>query len=656
MNEPIRYVIGAEAAGFFSETAQVQTRLGSMAQGVGAFASSLGLVGLAGGLGFGALTAAVGNSIAALDDLDERSKGLGLAASELSSLELSARAAGVGSEQLAAGVSKFATVLDAARNGSKEAAETVRLLGIDLGGLRNGTITTSDALRTAADTLSTYEQGFQKTTLAREAFGRGGGAFIAWVNEGSAGLTKFNGVSEESIQQAAKLAGEVDKLSAAWERFKLEVGGVAARVLLPLETSVSDQVAAIERQLAEAERQMLAPGAGIGLLERWLFGSVAEQRDATRQRVAALRAQLEGLRNGGRDDVQGGPVVRPVPDRKDDPKKLKEEADAYTPLVRAIRERIAVMEAEERAGEKLTEVQRFAAKTLADVEAGYIKLTPAQQAAITDLLGEAAALDQVAQARKADAEELEAFDRARVDFEKKREAQREGINALIQSHYDEISALSLTGEALATVQAERELDRLGIDRTSEAYQRYLDLLVDLKQQRTALEENRKLWQGINSAANDAFIEIYQGGQGVFDRLKNTLERGLLQLLYDMTVKKWIVNIETQVNQQSGGDFFAWLVKIIGGAAGGGAGSGAGASTGGGAGAGGGGDGFGGTTWSTSVGSARAASAGVEVHYHIAQVGSGVTRADLVSGMEETRRATKADIFDGIARNRYAVSN
>lgn len=61
-----------------------------------------------------------------------------------------------------------------------------------------------------------------------------------------------------------------------------------------------------------------------------------------------------------------------------------------------------------------------------------------------------------------------------------------------------------------------------------------------------LEAQKEMWKSIDSAAHDAFINIFDGGKKVFDRLKDSLKSGLLDLLYQMTVKKWIINVGAAV--------------------------------------------------------------------------------------------------------------
>jgi tape measure domain-containing protein len=65
-----------------------------------------------------------------------------------------------------------------------------------------------------------------------------------------------------------------------------------------------------------------------------------------------------------------------------------------------------------------------------------------------------------------------------------------------------------------------------------------------------VEETRRaqvsMWESIDKTAHDTFVSIFDSGKSAFDRLKDTLKNGLLDMLYQMTIKKWIFNIEAAV--------------------------------------------------------------------------------------------------------------
>ena len=62
-----------------------------------------------------------------------------------------------------------------------------------------------------------------------------------------------------------------------------------------------------------------------------------------------------------------------------------------------------------------------------------------------------------------------------------------------------------------------------------------------------IEANRKMWESIDTTAHDTFVSIFDSGKSTFDRLRDTLKNGLLDLLYQMTIKKWILNIGASVS-------------------------------------------------------------------------------------------------------------
>ncbi|MGV8870859.1 MAG: hypothetical protein ACOH2S_28445 [Janthinobacterium svalbardensis] len=62
-----------------------------------------------------------------------------------------------------------------------------------------------------------------------------------------------------------------------------------------------------------------------------------------------------------------------------------------------------------------------------------------------------------------------------------------------------------------------------------------------------VEANKKMWESVDQVAHDTFVSIFDSGKSAFDRLRDTLKNGLLDLLYQMTIKKWILNIGASVS-------------------------------------------------------------------------------------------------------------
>lgn len=62
-----------------------------------------------------------------------------------------------------------------------------------------------------------------------------------------------------------------------------------------------------------------------------------------------------------------------------------------------------------------------------------------------------------------------------------------------------------------------------------------------------------MWSSVDSTAHDVFTNVFEGGSNVFKKLGQTLKASVLDLLYQMVVRKWIINIGTSI---MGGGFGA----------------------------------------------------------------------------------------------------
>lgn len=62
-----------------------------------------------------------------------------------------------------------------------------------------------------------------------------------------------------------------------------------------------------------------------------------------------------------------------------------------------------------------------------------------------------------------------------------------------------------------------------------------------------------MWSSVDSTAHDVFTNVFEGGSNVFKKLGQTLKASVLDVLYQMVVRKWIINIGTSI---MGGGFGA----------------------------------------------------------------------------------------------------
>ncbi|MQA39038.1 phage tail length tape measure family protein [Rugamonas aquatica] len=152
---------------------------------------------------------------------------------------------------------------------------------------------------------------------------------------------------------------------------------------------------------------------------------------------------------------------------------------------------------------------------------------------------------------------------------------QENANSLIGASKEQINAFN---KALVNESATRLESRAAIIGGNEARKEEADAMIAsaaamrslaqaqadglLKTER--FDQQKKLWESIDQTAHDTFVNIFDNGKNAFDRLRDTLKAGLLDLLYQMTVKKWIFSIGAQVTGFSGLAGAAQASSITGG--------------------------------------------------------------------------------------------
>lgn len=168
--------------------------------------------------------------------------------------------------------------------------------------------------------------------------------------------------------------------------------------------------------------------------------------------------------------------------------------------------------------EKLVETQRFA--------------TDAQKA-------QAAAQAAAAQSNNA------AFDAEFAAIEKKRlanEAQIKTGREMLEQIEFETSLIGMNTQQREQAIAMRELERSGIVKGTQAYEAYAEAIKNGMMDRAAQQEMLDFWKQIDSTAESVFMDIAMNGEDAFKRIGESIKREVIQMLYEMTVKKWIFQI------------------------------------------------------------------------------------------------------------------
>lgn len=160
-----------------------------------------------------------------------------------------------------------------------------------------------------------------------------------------------------------------------------------------------------------------------------------------------------------------------------------------------------------------------------------------QNALYDSRLNDLSALDQQLQAQKdqnatigMSVKQLGAFNTQLVNEQATRLEGKASILDTIMGREEEAEVLRKTAERM------RELNTAQLEGAAKSFD---------------YEKNKAMWESIDKTAHDTFVSIFDSGKSAFDRLRDTLKNGLLDMLYQMTIKKWIFNIGAAVTGSGG---------------------------------------------------------------------------------------------------------
>lgn len=256
----------------------------------------------------------------------------------------------------------------------------------------------------------------------------------------------------------------------------------------------------------------------------------------------------------------------------------KKGPSEYDTLIKGIQEKIAMDNLDIQTQGQLTGAQKEAAKVMEDLRLGTLKLTQAQKIKLTGLLETRIAVDELKGIEERAAKQAQADSSARM------KAQDAAFEATIEGYYasekgardavaaeetriaqfgkTKIQIEEMTIATLVLAQARVKSDTFeyaSLQRQIESRQELLGLMKTskgLEDQKAASDAEaaswKAIWESVDKTAHDTFVNIFNGGQDAFTKLRDTLKATLLDLLYQMTVKKWILNISASMSGGSGG--------------------------------------------------------------------------------------------------------
>ena len=316
------------------------------------------------------------------------------------------------------------------------------------------------------------------------------------------------------------------------------------------------------------------------------YKSAIGAMDDMRAKASTLTATLNALRDAGKgNSVEAQELadrLKGVNEKIRDAQKSlagKEGETSYQALIARIKERIAAQDQELSGNKKLTEQEKFSLKVMSDAQELLKKFPGLHMDEVKALLAKSTSkaleIDQRAKNIKmmqAEAEFLMQVEEDQAQDAVARSKAAEQVAIAITSQFaalkDSNEQLELEGKLIGATEVQRQkaiehlrieqalrkqIDdinknaspatrQMDIDRAKEA----ADEAMRQADTRIAMQEQLRILGSIDSTAQQVWTNVFEGGSDAFKKLGQTLKSAVLDLLYQMTIRPFVLNIAANV--------------------------------------------------------------------------------------------------------------
>jgi len=527
-------IVQRTARGFDDAAAQMRNALG----------------GIGGGLSAAAFGTWIKSAIDFQDQLNDLNKTTDIAVSKLAGISLMSKQTGSDLTGMAQAMNKLTLEMG-------KAPEKFAKIGI----------TAKDpleAFKQLSDIFTSIEDPQLRAAVAAEALGKGWASAAPALAEGSKAIGDMVTRGEELAGITALDAEMADAFNDSMSELQLALMGTASNLagdMLPLLTelvkSLTDVTASANNTetpfniLTETLRALIVIGGNVAFV---IHGTAVEIGGMAAQAAAFVTGKFSQAAQIGRDMTA-------------DAERRRAAFDGWEQRM---------MSAGKTARGEAEETKR-SAKSLSDAVLKSFVDSGAGAKKATDELKKLREEEQKFRIAWGRADAMRQGDAITQRNEEEAKAQTKAINELFASRdrlFDqakqnetnakaqleaiqfETAALTMTNVEREQAIALRELERTGLDKTSEAYKQLAEDIKKAVGDRAALQQQisdfQNVWNSVDRTAQQAFTNIFEGGQDAFTKLRDTLKATLLDLLYQMTVRKWVFNMAANVTGASSG--------------------------------------------------------------------------------------------------------
>jgi hypothetical protein len=604
--------IKANASQAVSEFERLKARAsGTLSQMQGEATALQGTLGLlAGSAAAVSFVGMVKGAIDAGDELNKLSQKTGMQVETLSGWRYAAKLADVSNESFNKGIKELNQSIAKGLAGDKEKLANFKALGVTLTDTNGRIKTTEQVLLDVADAYSTAKDGADKVTIGAALMGKASTDMIPLLNAGSDSIRQMKAeaealglvISGDFAAQAEALNDNLTRLHTGSQKLGLEIAGevvpalqavvmelvnaktasgetgqsfgtmvgegvtTAIETVAVLAANVSFVLKGMGREVGAIGAQMVA----LAHMDLDGFTAISDAVKADGERAAkeldALEKRIQRIKSpdaGGFESGFVGTGALTDPNKK----QLKapgsttaEQETEYQKLIKTVSERIAQANEELRVGHELSEQEKFAVKTTADMDLAKKQLTVTERAHIKALLDQSNQLDLQQRAERS----AQADAKARAEERQRtRAAEYEaGHQLYLQQMEEDHQRMKAAGDMLESIQFEtatlqmdnkqrevaialRDLERQGIKEGTAAYTEYADKIraavVNRENIKQAIDEQQQLrdaWKqtadDIYNGLSDSLMRAFEAGKGfwrtLWDGIKNTLKTEALKVI------------------------------------------------------------------------------------------------------------------------------
>lgn len=542
------------------------------------------------------VTAAVNalkGSINELAEADDLAQITGSSVENLSKMQKVARQFGGDMSAINPLLVKLAKGMATVDSETNKTNKALRSLGVSSKDAAGNLRDPSDVMIEVAKRLQLYNDSAAKTALMNDAMGKSAADQLPFFNDLAENVDKFTGATAESAARAAALQDQMGGL-------KTKVHELFEKVAIDAMPAMSDFAGALD-DAWENSGKMASDKSVANWADSIALG-LARVIDVARVVPGVFSAIGSSFRVVGADIMYWAKMVD-IAARIANPVALASEiAHGRNPLAEgaaAARERDAVLAAANKNYSDLWNnpanlveqgvLDRIAARG-SQPASPYVSPTSGRLdlqyesgnapkdkagninnsyvadvfgAAIGDLNREGVFADQAERVHEVVQQHIADYKEAQAALDAYNDSWNKHLGGLEQSletltQENELYGLNAT--QIAAVNLQRAEENLAIAQRNGVSEEYLSRMareVELRKQilnKTGALEQKRAWtsifDSIESTAHDTFVSIFNSGKSAFDRLRDTLKNGLLDLLYQMTIKKWIISVSAAVTGTS----------------------------------------------------------------------------------------------------------